>query len=98
MDRRCADPLAAGPPGRDLAACPSSCRGCPELRLDDLAVLRARPHELVVRSASHHASLVQYDDVIGVQDRTDALGDDKNGRVAGLGFERYTQPRVRSGI
>ncbi len=55
-----------------------------ELREDDLAVGRARGHELRVGADPDDAAVVEHDDPVGVDDRAHPLGDDDDGRLREL--------------
>src|SRR5439155_25623037 len=76
------------------AAPSSSCRGLTELGFDDLAVLRASGHQLVVRSDPDDTALIKDHDPIRVQDRAHALRDDDDVRIARLGAERPAPTRI----
>ena len=45
-----------------------------------------------------NSTLVHDDDAIGVEDRTDALGNDDHGRLSQLALERGTQTGIRAKV
>ena len=54
----------------------SQTRSILELQVMQLPVDGARLEQLVVRAARHHPSLVHHDDLIGMQDGRQPVGDD----------------------
>ena len=73
-----------------------SCHGLRlgQLRVDDLAVGLVRLQQLAVRADPDDRAVVHDDDLVGVQDRADSLGDDDHGRVAELALEGRPEARV----
>ena len=70
----------------------------PELGDDDLSVLLAGDHQLLVGPGADDGAIVQDDDPVGVEDGAHPLGDDHHRGVARLPAELRAQPRVGGGV
>ena len=47
-----------------------------------------------MRAQAHNLAVLEHDDLVGVQDRRDALGDDEHRGIARLVLQRMAQCRI----
>ena len=74
--------------------CRSPSNGFAHLDFVDLAVILAGHEQLLVRPLPDDAPAVEYEDVVGVQDGADALGDDYGRRIVQIPAQRAAQRPV----